>query len=65
MPFFLLESRRDMRLRVLMHPRIEHVETRNVITIESGSPLRDEVELVNKHEIGYIIALEKGNPLGL
>lgn len=48
-----------------MHPRIEHVETRNVITIESGSPLRDEVELVNKHEIGYIIALEKGNPLGL
>ena len=45
--------------------QVEHVMTRDVITIESGSSLRDAVELMNKHEIGCIIVLEKGKPLGI
>ncbi len=45
--------------------QIEHVMTRDVITVESGSSLRDAVELMNKYEIGCIIVLEKGKPAGI
>ena len=39
--------------------------TRDVITIESGSSLKDAVELMNKHEIGCIIVMERGKPRGI
>jgi CBS domain-containing protein len=39
--------------------------TRDVITIESGSSLRDAVELMNKHDIGCIIVMERGKPRGI
>jgi predicted transcriptional regulator len=45
--------------------QIEHLMTRDVITIESGSSLKDAVELMNKHEIGCIIVMERGKPRGI
>jgi CBS domain-containing protein len=48
-----------------MSLKVEHVMTREVITVESGSSLKDAVELMNTHEIGCIVILEKGRPVGI
>jgi CBS domain-containing protein len=48
-----------------MSLKVEHVMTREVITVESGSSLKDAVELMNTHEIGCIVILENGRPVGI
>jgi CBS domain-containing protein len=45
--------------------KTEHVMTRDVVTVETDSPLKDAVELMNKHEIGSIVIVKKGNPVGI
>jgi CBS domain-containing protein len=55
-----------MALRITpMSLKVEHVMTREVITVEFGSPLKDAVELMNTNEIGSIVVLKEGKPIGI
>jgi len=48
-----------------MSLEVEDVMVENVITIEEEATVREAVELMNKHEIGCLIAMRKGKPSGI
>jgi predicted transcriptional regulator len=45
--------------------KIEHVMTKDVITVESKSSLKGAVELMNTHDIGCVVVMENGKPVGI
>jgi CBS domain-containing protein len=45
--------------------RIQHVMTQEVITVGSKSSLKDAVELMNTYDIGCVVVLENGKPVGI
>jgi len=45
--------------------KVEDVMVKNVITIETKATVKEAVELMNKHEIGCLIAMENGKPVGI
>jgi len=48
-----------------MSLEVEDVMVENVVTIEEEATVRKAVELMNKHEIGCLIAMRKGKPSGI
>ncbi len=48
-----------------MSLEVEDVMVENVVTIEEEATVRQAVELMNKHEIGCLIAMRKGKPSGI
>ena len=48
-----------------MSQKLEEIMVRNVITMEAEATVRTAVELMNKHEIGCLIVVRKGKPIGI
>ncbi|KPV62327.1 MAG: Inosine-5'-monophosphate dehydrogenase [Candidatus Bathyarchaeota archaeon BA2] len=48
-----------------MSLKVENVMVKGVITVEEKATVREAVELMNKHEIGCLIVMEKGKPAGI
>jgi len=48
-----------------MSLEVEDVMVENVVTIDEEATVRKAVELMNKHEIGCLIAMRKGKPSGI
>jgi len=44
---------------------IEDIMVYKVITIEADATARDAAKLMNKHDIGCLIVVEKGKPIGI
>jgi CBS domain-containing protein len=44
---------------------VKEVMTKNVITIESSAPVKKAAELMDKHDIGCLIVVEEGKPIGI
>jgi CBS domain-containing protein len=44
---------------------VEEVMTKNVITIEPSKPVKRAAELMDKHDIGCLIVVEEGKPIGI
>ena len=47
-----------------MFIKVEHIMTKEVVTIESGSSLKDAVDIMNAREIGSIVIVENGKAVG-
>ena len=45
--------------------KIENVMVSDVITIEAEATVRQAVYLMNKHEIGCLVVMRKGKPVGI
>ncbi len=45
--------------------KLKEVMVKNVITVEAKATVKTAVELMNKHEIGCLIVLERGKPVGI
>jgi len=54
-----------MRGIVTMSLFVKEVMTKNVITIESSTPVKKAAELMDKHDIGCLIVVEEGKPIGI
>jgi CBS domain-containing protein len=39
--------------------------TENIVALESNEPVKKAAELVDKHDIGYLIVVDKGEPVGI
>lgn len=39
--------------------------TKNVITLDSSAPVKKVAELMDKHDIGCVIVMNKGKPIGI
>jgi CBS domain-containing protein len=48
-----------------MFLKVEYLMTRDVVTVELGSPLKTAVDLMNEHDIGCVVVLENGKPIGI
>jgi len=48
-----------------MSIEIEDIMVDSVITIEADAPVSDAVKLMNTYEIGCLIVMEKGEPIGI
>jgi CBS domain-containing protein len=48
-----------------MFLKLEDVMVEDVITVEEKITVKKAVELMNKHEIGCLIAVKKGKPAGI
>ncbi len=44
---------------------VKDVMTKNVITIEYSAPVTKAAEIMDKHDIGCIIAMNEGKPIGI
>jgi CBS domain-containing protein len=44
---------------------VNDVMTKNVITIESFAPVKEAAELMDKHDIGCLIVVNKEKPVGI
>lgn len=44
---------------------VKDVMTKNVITIESSMPAKKAAELMEKYDIGCLIVIEEGKPIGI
>ncbi len=48
-----------------MSVEVEDVMVGKVITVEADATVRDAVKLMNKHDIGSLVVVEKGRPIGI
>lgn len=48
-----------------MSLKLEDVMVEDVITVEDEATAKKAVELMNKHEIGCLIVVKRGNPAGI
>ncbi len=48
-----------------MSVEVEDVMVHKVITVEADATVRDAVKLMNKHEIGCLVVVENGKPIGI
>lgn len=48
-----------------MSLKVEDVMVANLITIEAGATARKAAELMNRHDIGCLIVVNNGNPIGI
>ena len=48
-----------------MSIEIEDIMVDRVITVEADATVRDAVKLMNKHDIGFLVVVEKGIPVGI
>jgi CBS domain-containing protein len=44
---------------------VKEVMTKDVMTIESSAPTKEAAELMDKHDIGCLIVMNKGKPVGI
>jgi CBS domain-containing protein len=44
---------------------VKEVMTKNVITIDSSTPVKNAAELMDKHDIGCLIVVNEGKPIGI
>jgi CBS domain-containing protein len=44
---------------------VKEVMTKNVMTIESSAPTKEAAELMDKHDIGCLIVMKEGKPVGI
>ena len=44
---------------------VKDVMTKNVITLDSSAPVKKVAELMDKHDIGCVIVMNKGKPIGI
>lgn len=44
---------------------VREVMTKNVMTIESSAPTKEAAELMDKHDIGCLIVMNEGKPVGI
>ncbi len=44
---------------------VKDVMTKNVITVDFSAPVKKVAELMDKHDIGCIIVMNKGKPIGI
>lgn len=44
---------------------VKEVMTKNVITIESSELVKEAAELMDKHDIGCLIVVDEGKPIGI
>jgi CBS domain-containing protein len=44
---------------------VKDVMTKNVITIDSSTPVKNAAELMDKHDIGCLIVVNEGKPIGI
>lgn len=45
--------------------KLNEIMVKRVITVEAGAAVKTAVELMNKHEIGCLIVVERGKPVGI
>jgi len=50
---------------ITMSIEVEDIMVEKVITVEVDATVRDAVKLMNKYEIGCLIVVEKGEPIGI
>jgi CBS domain-containing protein len=48
-----------------MSVEVESIMVQKVITIGADATVRDAVNLMNKHDIGCLVIVEKGKPIGI
>jgi len=48
-----------------MSLRVEDVMVKEVITVKAGAPVREAVKLMNNHEIGCLVVVNRGKPVGI
>ena len=48
-----------------MSIEIEDIMVERVITVEADATVRDAAKLMNKHDIGCLVVVEKGRPIGI
>jgi CBS domain-containing protein len=48
-----------------MSIEIEDIMVCKVVTIEANATVRDVAKLMNKHDIGCLVVVEKGKPIGI
>jgi CBS domain-containing protein len=44
---------------------VKDVMTKNVITVDSSAPVKKVAELMDKHDIGCLIVMKEGKPIGI
>jgi len=44
---------------------VKEVMTKNVITMESSEPVKKAAELMDKHDIGCLVVMNEGKPIGI
>jgi len=44
---------------------VKDVMTKNVITVDSSAPVKKVAELMDKHDIGCVIVMNEGKPIGI
>lgn len=44
---------------------VKDVMTKNVITLDSSAPVKKVAELMDKHDIGCVIVMNEGKPIGI
>jgi CBS domain-containing protein len=44
---------------------VKEVMTKDVVSIESSAPIKEAAELMDKHDIGCLIVMNKGKPVGI
>lgn len=44
---------------------VKDVMSKNVITVDSPAPVKKVAELMDKHDIGCLIVMNKGKPIGI
>lgn len=50
---------------ITMSLEIENIMVDKVITVEANATVRDAAKLMNKHDIGCLVVVEKGRPIGI
>jgi len=43
----------------------KEVMTKSIVTLESSGPVKKATELIDKHDIGCLIVVDKGEPVGI
>lgn len=54
-----------MRVLWAMSLLVKDVMTKNVMTIESSTPAKKAAELMERHDIGCLIVMNEGKPVGI
>lgn len=44
---------------------LKNIMVKNVVTVKSNATVKSAVELMNKHEIGCLVVVRKGKPVGI
>ena len=61
----LYESKTKTVSGLFMSVEVEDVMVDKVITVKADATVRDAVKLMNKHDIGCLVVVENGKPIGI